>query len=127
MILSRRERRLLKEIDSEVSVADPRLAAMLAMFTRLAASEPVPSHKLRRHGPGLHGLGRHGLGLHAGISRAWAVLALAFALIAGLITFGAVSSGNAGPAIVPFAVTCVTGSCRADAGAAASRMLFPQH
>jgi hypothetical protein len=119
VIHSRRERRLLEEIDSEMSAADPRLAAMLATFTRLAAGEPVPSHRLGRH---------HGLGLRPGAAgRAWAVMALAFALIAGLITFGALSASSASARIVPFAVTCVTGSCRANAGIAASRLLFPQH
>jgi hypothetical protein len=112
MILSRRERRQLKEIDSAMSAADPRLAAMLAIFTRLAAGEPVPTHVLSHH--------------HGAVHRAWAVIALAFALIAGLITFGAVSSGPTPGDIVPFAVTCVTGHCRGGTGASPARTQFPQ-
>jgi len=42
MSLSRRQQRLLSRIDDAVSRSDPQLAGMLAVFGRLAASEPMP-------------------------------------------------------------------------------------
>lgn len=48
MSLSRRQQRLLNQIDAAVSRSDPRLAGMLAVFTRLTAGEPMPRREQLR-------------------------------------------------------------------------------
>jgi Protein of unknown function (DUF3040) len=48
MSLSRRQQRLLNQIDEAVSRSDPRLAGMLAVFTRLTAGEPMPCREQLR-------------------------------------------------------------------------------
>lgn len=45
MTLSLREWRELHEIDRTVRRSDPWLAALLAIFSRLAASDPMPGHE----------------------------------------------------------------------------------
>lgn len=89
MILSRREQRLLREIDAALSASDPRLASMLAIFTRLTANEPLPrraAHHVTR----------------------WArvTAAMALAVMAALLAYGAVSAGRVG-STVTFPATCV--------------------
>jgi hypothetical protein len=43
--LPSRQQRLLREIDEAVCRCDPRLASMLAIFTRLAAGEQMPGRE----------------------------------------------------------------------------------
>jgi hypothetical protein len=43
-----RERRLLNGIGKSVSQSDPHLAAMLAIFGRISAAEPMPGHERLR-------------------------------------------------------------------------------
>lgn len=52
--LNLKDRRKLRQIDKEVRRTDPRLASLLAMFSRLAAGEPMPAHE-RLHAPDNHG------------------------------------------------------------------------
>jgi hypothetical protein len=49
MCLSLTEWRELCKIDKTVSCSDPRLASLLAIFTRLAASEAMPDHERLRY------------------------------------------------------------------------------
>jgi hypothetical protein len=51
MRLSMTEWWRLRRIDKAVRHADPRLAAKLAMFSRLAADDPMPGHE-RLNEPG---------------------------------------------------------------------------
>lgn len=53
MCLSLSEWRELHKIDKTVRRSDPRLASLLAIFTRLAASEAMPGHE-RLRGRGSH-------------------------------------------------------------------------
>jgi hypothetical protein len=48
MRLSRRERRNLRHINRTLRGADPRLASMLDMFSRLAAGDAMPPHEQLR-------------------------------------------------------------------------------
>ena len=48
MRLSLRERRNLRRIDRTLRGADPRLASMLDMFSRLAAGDAMPPHEQLR-------------------------------------------------------------------------------
>jgi hypothetical protein len=48
MWLSRRERRNLRRINRTLRGADPRLASMLDMFSRLAAGDAMPPHEQLR-------------------------------------------------------------------------------
>jgi DUF3040 family protein len=48
MRLSLRERRNLRHINRALRGADPRLASMLDMFSRLAAGDAMPSHEQLR-------------------------------------------------------------------------------
>jgi hypothetical protein len=52
MSLSFRERRQLGRIGRTAGRSDPRLAAMLAIFGRLTATEPMPRHEHLRPPPG---------------------------------------------------------------------------
>ena len=45
MRLSLKERRSLRRISKVVRDADPLLAAKLAIFSRLAATDPMPGHE----------------------------------------------------------------------------------
>jgi hypothetical protein len=45
MGLTRRQRRLLDDIDAEFCRSDPRLAGILGAFDRLAAAEEMPGHE----------------------------------------------------------------------------------
>jgi hypothetical protein len=49
MCLSLSEWRALHKIDKTMRCADPRLASLLAIFTRLAASEAMPAHERLRY------------------------------------------------------------------------------
>jgi hypothetical protein len=46
--LPSRQQRLLREIDQAVTRSDPRLASMVAIFTRLAAGEQMPGREQLR-------------------------------------------------------------------------------
>lgn len=70
MSLSLREWRDLHEIDRTVRRSDPRLAALLAIFSRLAASDIMPGHKR----------------LPARVVRLWAITMLAGTAAARVIT-----------------------------------------
>ncbi len=48
MRLSLRERRTLRRISRTLGGADPRLASMLDMFSRLAAGDAMPAHEQLR-------------------------------------------------------------------------------
>jgi hypothetical protein len=48
MRLSLRERRSLRRINRTLRGADPRLASMLDMFSRLAAGDAMPRHEQLR-------------------------------------------------------------------------------
>ena len=48
MRLSLREQRNLRRIDRTLRGADPRLASMLDMFSRLAAGDAMPPHEQLR-------------------------------------------------------------------------------
>jgi hypothetical protein len=48
MQLSLRERRKLRHINRTLRGADPRLASMLDMFSRLAAGDAMPPHEQLR-------------------------------------------------------------------------------
>jgi Protein of unknown function (DUF3040) len=52
MRLSLRERRNLRRINRTLRGADPRLASMLDMFSRLAAGDAMPSHEQLRAADG---------------------------------------------------------------------------
>jgi hypothetical protein len=52
MRLSRRERRNLRHINRMLRGADPRLASMLDMFSRLAAGDAMPPHEQLRAASG---------------------------------------------------------------------------
>lgn len=50
MSLSGREQQALDTIKDRLSVSDPKLVALLAIFTRLAAGEPMPAREKIRAG-----------------------------------------------------------------------------
>lgn len=80
MSLSCRQQRLLRRIDDAVSRSDPRLASMLAFFGRLTAGEEMP--------------GREQLPAPA-LSRFWAMMLMAAAAGATLITRAAATGARA--------------------------------
>lgn len=62
MSISERERQVLESIENGLVRSAPKLASMLAIFTRLTASEKMPARKPVRRASGL----RTGAGLMAG-------------------------------------------------------------
>lgn len=97
MTLSHRERRLLNEIDASLSASDPKLAAMMGIFSRLAAGERLPGQLRRWDQP---------------VAHMRVAAAMAVALIAALLSYAILASGGrARGTVLPFAVTCTTGCC----------------
>ena len=106
------EHRALDSIESALGDSDPKLAALLAMFGRLASSEEMPGHeKIRsplRHPPHRRRRPRtpH---RRLGPQRA-AVLIWLLASVA-LITVAAILSHGGGPPSCPHAVGICGGLC----------------
>jgi len=98
MSISERERQTLDSIANGLVRSAPKLASMLAIFTRLTANEKMPARRPVRRVPGLRAVA----GLTAGplsperprrirlgrVARGWLWLALAAALLALTVILG---------------------------------------
>lgn len=102
MSLSTREQHVLHSIEGRLTVADPPLAARLAMFTRLASGEDMPGHERiqadhqwrtarqprRRNGPGRDTARRgalwlgHSMRMPRAMLLLWLVMAVALTTVA---------------------------------------------
>lgn len=84
MSLSAHERRTLHDIAARICASDPRLASLLATFSRLTAAEEMPAREqVRRAAPGV-------------LSRVllWFVIALGLIAVALAVSYGSGSSGT---------------------------------
>ena len=98
MSISERERQTLESIENGLVRSAPKLASMLAIFTRLTVNEKMPARRPARRAPGLRAVA----GLTAGppsperprrirlgrVARGWLWLAIAAALLTLTITLG---------------------------------------
>jgi DUF3040 family protein len=115
MSISERERRTLESIENGLVRSAPKLASMLAMFTRLTANEKMPARRPVRRCTSL----RAGAGFTAGPSsperprrarlggaaRRWLWLAIAVAVLALTVILGH-GTGRAACAATRVTATC---------------------
>lgn len=115
MSISERERQTLESIENGLVRSAPKLASMLAIFTRLTVNEKMPARRPVRRTPGL----RTVAGLTAGpppsgrprrirlgrVARGWLWLAIAAALLALTVTLGH-GTGRAVCTATRVAATC---------------------
>ena len=126
MSLSEREQQALQSIEERLADADPRLALMLATFTRLTAGEALPTRENTGTAPGSR---PHRsvppLRVRLRWQHAWALLWLGtvVALIALALVLG---QGSGGVACAPLTIACARQASGRATGTAAHRAV-PAH
>jgi hypothetical protein len=110
MSLSMREQQALADIEYRLAGADPKLAWLLATFTRLTSGEGMPAcEQVRRRVPWMRQLGRRACRLLAAYAGLECAMALLWVLIAvGLIALAVAlsGSGSRGACVRSWTVAC---------------------